>query len=370
MIAFDIAQFFPSLNHGMLMAILRRSGFPEKVIRFFSSYLVNRETSYHWGKFSSPKMNADMGMGQGSALSPVESALYFAPVLAIFNQQAAHLDVTVLSYVDDGTLIVQFKSWDSNLRVLREVYGIMFDLLTEFGLVLEHDKSELFHFSRKPGDENPSLDLGYQPYTEGNPLKPKAYWRYLGFYFDCKLSFKEHVRYYSTKALTMVQAMGMLGNSNRGLLPMQKRLLYRTCILPVATYGYRLWYHNKAKVKGLMSSLSRMQWWAALWIIGAFRMSPTGGCEAIAGLIPIHLHIRRLVDWSSFRANTLATSHPLRTLLGPGRSMAAEPHARSIYHMTAVMQTKVKSSLMEVNSKMLDVGEVFEPLCPELAPGK
>jgi hypothetical protein len=38
--------------------------------------------------------------------------------------------------------------------------------------------------------------------------------------------------------------------------------------------------------------------------------------------------------------------------------------------MTEVMQTKVKSSLMEVNSKMLDVGEVFEPLCPELAPGR
>jgi hypothetical protein len=38
--------------------------------------------------------------------------------------------------------------------------------------------------------------------------------------------------------------------------------------------------------------------------------------------------------------------------------------------MTAVMQTKVKSSLMEVNSKMLDIREVFEPLCPELAPGK
>jgi hypothetical protein len=246
----------------------------------------------------------------------------------------------------------------------------MFDLLTEFGLVLEYDKSELFHFSRKPGDENPSLDLGYQPYTEGNPLKPKAYWRYLGFYFDHKLSFKEHVRYYSTKALTTVQAMGMLGNSNRGLLLMQKHLLYRTCVLPVATYGYRLWYHDKAKVKGLMSSLSRMQRRAALWIIGAFRTSPMGGCEAIAGLIPIHLHIRRLVDRSSFRANTLAASHPLRTLLGPGRSMAAEPHARLIYHMTAVMQTKVKSSLIEVNSRMLDIGEVFEPLCPELAPGK
>jgi hypothetical protein len=168
----------------------------------------------------------------------------------------------------------------------------------------------------------------------------------------------------------MVQAMGMLGNSNRGLLPMQKCLLYRTCILPVATYGYRLWYQDKAKVKGLMSSLSKIQQQAALWIIGAFRTSPTGRCETIAGLIPIHLHICRLADQSSYRANTLLASHPLRTLLGSGRSMVAEPHAQSIYHMTEVMQTKVKSSLMEVNSKMLDVGEVFEPLCPELAPGK
>jgi hypothetical protein len=50
--------------------------------------------------------------------------------------------------------------------------------------------------------------------------------------------------------------------------------------------------------------------------------------------------------------------------------MAAKPHARSIYHMIAVMQTKIKFSLMKVNSKMLDVGELFESLCPELAPGK
>jgi hypothetical protein len=85
-ITFDITQFFPSLNHGMLMAILRHSGFPEKVIQFFSSSLVNREILYCWGEFSSPKMNADVGVGQGLALSPVESALYFAPVLAIFNQ--------------------------------------------------------------------------------------------------------------------------------------------------------------------------------------------------------------------------------------------------------------------------------------------
>jgi hypothetical protein len=58
--------------------------------------------------------------------------------------------------------------------------------------------------------------------------------------------------------------MGMLDNSNSGLLPMQKYLLYRMCILPVATYGYRLWYHDRAKIKGLMSYLSKIQRQAAL----------------------------------------------------------------------------------------------------------
>jgi hypothetical protein len=71
-----------------------------------------------------------------------------------------HLDNTILSYIDDGTLIVQMKSWSSNLCILREAYGIMFDLLSEFGLVLKHNKSKLFHFSRKPGDNNLLLDFG------------------------------------------------------------------------------------------------------------------------------------------------------------------------------------------------------------------
>jgi len=107
--------------------------------------------------------------------------------------------------------------------------------MASFGLVMEHDKSEIFHFSRAHNDSNPELDLS----AIGAPiLKPKTYWRYLGFYFDRQLSFKEHVWFYSTKTLTTVKAIGMLGNSTRGLLPLQKRLLYQSCVVPIATYGF------------------------------------------------------------------------------------------------------------------------------------
>ena len=68
----------------------------------------------------------------------------------------------------------------------------MFELTQALGLVLEHDKSEVFHFSRKSGDANPPVDLGYALFTGDSPLHLNTYWRYLGFFFDRSLSFKEH----------------------------------------------------------------------------------------------------------------------------------------------------------------------------------
>ncbi|PPQ94891.1 hypothetical protein CVT25_004372 [Psilocybe cyanescens] len=202
-IAFDIAQFFPSLNHEVLMAILRKLGFSNNVVKFFSYYLVGRSMQYAWGDFISDLRQTD-------------------------------------------------------------AYGVIFELFKKFGLALEHDKSEVFHFDWSHSKDNPPVDLGYAPYTGATPLKPKLYWRYLGFYFDCKLTFTEHVRYYSTKALSTVKAIKMLGSSTRGLCPAQKHVLHCACVLPIVMYGFRLWYFAAAHCKGALHHLSTMQCSAAL----------------------------------------------------------------------------------------------------------
>jgi hypothetical protein len=76
----------------------------------------------------------------------------------------------LISYVDDGTIIVQSDTWDKNLVKLKSAYKIVFELTQSMGLVLEHNKSEGFHFSRKHGDSNPDINLGYAPYTGATPL--------------------------------------------------------------------------------------------------------------------------------------------------------------------------------------------------------
>ena len=85
-LAFDIAQFFPFLNHCLLLLILRKASFDPKVKRFFSNYLIGRKTRYFWNNFSSPFFNVNMGVGQELALSPILSALYLSPILHILEK--------------------------------------------------------------------------------------------------------------------------------------------------------------------------------------------------------------------------------------------------------------------------------------------
>jgi len=110
-LAFNIAQFFLSLNHQLLSCIFNKIGFNPKVAFFFYNYLVERKTQYLWNNSSSPFFNVDVGIGQGSALSFILSALYLAFILYILEKQLKNLKipVSILSFIDDSLLVTQNK---------------------------------------------------------------------------------------------------------------------------------------------------------------------------------------------------------------------------------------------------------------------
>ena len=85
--------------------------------------------------------------------------------------------------------------------------------------------------------------------------------------------------------------MKLLGNSSRGINPLQKHLLYRCCVLPIALYGFQLWFYNKALISYHMKILDKMQRRAAIWILGAFKTSLSEGIEAVAGIISIVMNL-------------------------------------------------------------------------------
>ena len=155
-LAFNIAQFFLLLNHQLLFLILAKAGFNYKVSNFFKNYLVGRNTKYPWNSFFSPFCNVNIGIGQESALSSILSIFYLSPILENHLKNLKIL-ILILSFIDNGLFIAQHKSISVSNMNLYYSYNIISTLLIRFELVVEHSKTEVFHFSRLHRVFNPPL---------------------------------------------------------------------------------------------------------------------------------------------------------------------------------------------------------------------
>jgi len=109
-----------------------------------------------------------------SALSAILSALYLSPIFYIFEKQLKNIKIPVftLSFVDNSFFILQNKSIMVSNMNLYCSYNVISSLLTKFGLIIEHEKTKVFHFSRSHRVFNPPpLDLIL---LGGHVLYPKS----------------------------------------------------------------------------------------------------------------------------------------------------------------------------------------------------
>ena len=107
-------------------------------------------------------------------------------------------------------------------------YNIVSTLFTNFGLAVEHRKTKVFHFSKSWGNFD-SLLLNL--ISLGNSVfLPKDIWWY----------FRQYIDFYSNKVIFTIKYMKILSNSNRSLNSLQKRQLYRFCVLSITLYRFQL----------------------------------------------------------------------------------------------------------------------------------
>ena len=168
-------------------------------------------------------------------------------------------------------------------------YNIISSLFNQFGLVIKHDKSEVFYFLRSTKNIYlPSLDL--------IPLDSSLlHLKYTQVSFSTRNShFNITFIIMPTKPYLSLN-MKMLENSTRGLSLTYKQLLYKTCILLITLYEFQLQYFKRASLYQLLKKLKKIQRRVVLWITGTFYTSLTQGVETIAGLIPIHFHLKKII---------------------------------------------------------------------------
>ena len=95
-LAFDISQFFPSLNYQLLPLIIDKAELNCKGLTFFKNYLVGRKTKYLWNNFLSLFCSIDVSVRQESALSLIFSALYLFHIFYILEKHLKNLKIPIL----------------------------------------------------------------------------------------------------------------------------------------------------------------------------------------------------------------------------------------------------------------------------------
>jgi len=118
-----------------------------------------------------------------------------------------------------------------------------------------------------------------------------------------------------------------------------------------------------------VSLLAAMQCKAALWILGAFCISSTGGIKALADLIPIQLHLNKLVKWSCLKTATLSSQHVLMSLLSAKHSKGALSHPQSLALLNNTQCAHLKGPILDTEASLLNLTECFDPLYAEATPG-
>ena len=145
-------------------------------------------------------------------------------------------------------------------------------------------------------------------------------------------------------------------------------MLYRCCILPITLYGFQLWFYKYAPLSYFLKALGKMQRRAAIWILEAFKTSPTEGIEALVGLIPIKSHLQKLGDKLQLHASSLLSNHIIRTLIDSLFGFPHYWHSSFLNFFTDQQKTKIKGHLVDSNNRSYGTFPSFSPLHLELSP--
>ena len=111
-----------------------------------------------------------------------------------------------------------------------------------------------------------------------------------------------------------------------------------------------------------------MQQRAALWITGAFWISPSLGIETIARLVLIYLHLKKLHRRFLLWQSSLPSNHIIHSILSFDGSQEYKNHNVSINYLMAKQKSRLKSPIIDVDDKYNEIFPSFSFFNKEFNP--
>jgi ribonuclease HI len=306
----DVKGAFDHVNKSQLLEICKHVKLSPICINWIQSFCQNRRVQLKFDGEIMKSTSINIGIPQGSPVSPI---LYLIYISQLFKCNAKCAD-RMSSYIDDIGITVSSKTIQENCIKLQQAAEKLINWGNSHGIQFDMDKTELIHFS----SSNQSLEKSVQ--IMQTIISPKEEVKWLGIWFDRKLSFKTHVEKRIAAASRMFHSISRLANTERGLSFQAMRKLYIACIVSVADYGVPVWWKNQLF---LLDKFKKLQNSALRKILGAFRTSPVSAMEIEAGILPVEVRFEKLCKNYALRILYMHESHPVKQRI-PAKSPFSE----------------------------------------------
>jgi hypothetical protein len=247
----DMHSAFNNVSATRLLHTMQQLGCPRPVRTWYSTFLSKGTIALSFDGQTDRQCPISTSIPQGSPASPILFLLYLHPLFDTLN--TIHPNIWSPSYIDDVALVVQGKTREGNTRVLEVAAGTAFQWARDNTVAFDDAKSEMLHFHRARQDtitEEIKIWLPHgtvvEPGTKGGK---KDVVRWIGIFFDRKLSFNHHICTKLASTRRICTAMCSLVRHETGLSPLATCQCYQACVIPRSDYGAAIWWNKQQNLE-------------------------------------------------------------------------------------------------------------------------
>ena len=229
MVLLDLQKAFDTVDHKILLMKLEAIGLNEDVIRWFRSYLTDRQQLVDVSGTLSSSAEIKCGVPQGSILGPLLFLIYVNDMSGVVNSK-------LLLYADDSAILVSDKHISNIEKLLKKELETVNDWLIDNKLSLHLGKTESILFGSKIKLKSESnLNIS----CRGTDIQPKERVKYLGATLEQSLSGESMVKSIIQKANARLK---FLYRKQKYLNLHTKKLLVMSLIQCHFDYACSFWY--------------------------------------------------------------------------------------------------------------------------------
>ena len=224
----DLQKAFDTVDHKILLKKLEHYGVRGITLKWFISYLKNRNQFVYVNGFSSKSSVIKHGVPQGSILGPLLFIIY------INDLHKAIPNSTVHHFADDTNFLLSDTSLKKLTLKINQDMTCLSKWLRSNKLALNVSKTELIVFKR------PSriLNFKYHFKIDGHKIKPKSTIKYLGLTLDEHITWKPYLDQLTCKLNRKIGIISKLRHFNP--LSFLKNVYY-AFFDSLLNYGCQVW---------------------------------------------------------------------------------------------------------------------------------